>query len=455
MRAKKRVFFPFCKLPALICATAIISFLPSTAHSGGFAVQEQSSRGLGQAFAGATTGFGDGSSTYYNPAAMTLLDSDVAHLGGNLIIPHADFENEGATIAGALGGAAVTGGEGGNGGELGFVPNLYFVKGVPDSKLKFGFAMNSTFGLLTEYDNEWVGRYHAIRSDLLTINVNPSVAYEINEHISIGAGVSAMYAEAELTNAIDFGTIGLANLGPTTATAIGLTPQSADGMGRVTGDDWGVGYTLGALFKYGATRAGVHFRSKLDLTLEGRGDFDVPGNALPLTGTGAFLDTDARASVSLPETIGFDVTHDVNDRWDVSAGALWTNWKRIQELRVIYASPQPDTVTPLGWNPSWKFAVGTSYKSSDKLRFRGGLSYERTPIAGGEFRTPRIPDNDRFWVTTGVTYDLCENLFVDFSYAHLFVKDANSSVTSSTGDTLLGEYNLSTDIVALALTWKP
>jgi len=424
------------------------------AFAGGFALQEQSVRGLGQAFAGATTGFGDGSSAFFNPAAMTLQKGDLAHYGSHLIIPSSDFNNQGSSIAPALGGTALSGGSGGDGGELGYVPNIYLIKGIADDQLKLGLSVNSPFGLASDWDSDWVGRYHAVETELLTININPSVAYQINEMFSVGAGVSAMYGDAKLTNAIDFGTIGISVLGPAAAGALGLLPQAADGFVNVEGDDWGYGYNIGGLMTLGDTRVGLHFRSRVKLELEGDADFTVPAAAVPLTSTGSFVDTGAVANADLPETLQFDVDHQINDRWLVEAGALWTRWTRLPEIRVNFDSVQDDSVTPLGWDNTWRFAVGSQYRATDTVMVRGGLSWEKTPIKNGDFRTPRIPDNDRWWVTVGTSMMVFENVTLDLSYAHLFVKDAGSSNVNSTGAVLIGDYDLSVDILSAALTWK-
>jgi long-chain fatty acid transport protein len=425
------------------------------ASAGGFAVLEQSVRGMGQAFAGSTTGFGDGSSAYYNPAAMTNIDRDYASLGTNLIIPHAGFDDRGSNNP-SLGGVPLNGHEGGNGGDLANVPNIYLVKGLlDDDRLKLGFAVNSPFGLSSEWDAGWQGRYHALRSELTLVNLNPSVAFEVNKNLSIGAGISVIYADAELTNAVDFGTIGFSALGPQAAGSLGLVPQGSDGFAKVTGDDWGVGYNLGALFTHGDTQVGFSFRSKVDLTLEGDGAFDVPANATPLTSMGAFTDSAASASVSLPETISLDLHHQVNDRLGLAFGVIWTHWSRLQELRVEFDNPaQSDSVTELDWNTTWRFAGGADFKVNDALTLRGGLSYEETPIESGEFRTPRIPDAERFWITAGATYAITESILFDIGYAHIFFDDAGSANVSESGQTLNGEYDLNIDIVSVSLSIK-
>ncbi len=437
--------------------TVLLLALPSFVSAAGFAVLEQSGRGLGQAFAGATVGFGDGSSAFFNPAAMTELDGNILHLSNNLIVPNAEFRNSGSAQVDSTGApiGILSGTNGGEAGVVAYVPNIYYVRGFNDDKGKLGFAINSPFGLSSVYDSDWVGRYQAVKSELTTITLTPSIAYKVSDGLSVGAGLNVMYADAELTNAIDFGTIAFSQLGAETASSLGLSPQANDGFVEVDGDDWGVGYNFGLLYKIGDTKFGANYRSKINLELRGDADFTVPGAAAALTSTGSFIDTGAVASPVLPETVSFDVTHKVNDKLSLSAGAIWTGWDSIRDLRVEFGSNQADNVVDLDWNSTWRYALGASYQYCDKLTLRAGGSYEQTPIESSEFRTPRIPDDDRIWLNVGGTYNVNDNLEVDLSYAHVFLQEGSINQVGSTGDVLNGDFNdLGLDIVALSLTWR-
>ncbi len=75
-------------------------------------------------------------------------------------------------------------------------------------KLRFALGVNAPFGLETDYNDGWVGRYHALQTQLSTLNVNPTIAFEPIPGLSFGAGLQLQYADAKLSNAVDFGTIG-------------------------------------------------------------------------------------------------------------------------------------------------------------------------------------------------------------------------------------------------------
>ena len=288
---------------ALSLSLSLLSLVPNTSQAAGFAILEQSAEGIGYAYAGSVTGYGDGSEIAFNPAAMSYVSGSLLSHSSQLIIPSSKFTNNGSSNV-ALGGVPIGGGNGPDGGETAYVPSLYFIHELNDTT-HVGFGLHSPFGLSTKYDSTWVGRYHAIKSELTTIQLTPAVSYKVCDNISFGASLNIDYVDAELSNAIDLGTVAFSQLGPATASALGLGPQMNDGIGKVTGDDWGVGFTLGATYAYDDmnSRIGLAWRTRTTANLTGDADFTVPSAALPLTATGLFTDTSARAHVSLPESI--------------------------------------------------------------------------------------------------------------------------------------------------------
>ncbi|MCB0340312.1 MAG: outer membrane protein transport protein, partial [Bdellovibrionales bacterium] len=256
-----------------------------------------------------------------------------------------------------------------------------------------------------------------------------------------------------LTNAVDFGTIGFSALGPATATSLGLLPQSADGKGKLVGNDISPGFNVGFLVELPSdTEIGVQYRSRVNLDVSGHAFFDVPANAAPLQAGGAFVNSSARAGITLPDSFGIGVKQVVSEEWSLFGEADWTHWTHFKDLRVDFDSTQPDSVTKEGWNNSWRFALGTSYEPCEDWTLRAGYAYQKTPIADAEHRTPRIPDQDRHWLTGGIGYDITDDLTFDLSYAHLFVDDASTNIVGSTGDNLKGDWDLSVDIVSAGFT---
>ncbi len=211
---------------ALVVCLSLCSV--TAAFGGGFALIEQGVRGLGNAYAGGAASADDASTIFifFNPAGMTRLKGHEIVAGAHLIMPYLVFINEGSTYAT---GFPLTGGNGGEAGKTRVEPNFYYSRKVSD-RLSVGVGVNAPFGLATKYEEGWVGRYHAIESDMMSITINPSVAYNVTDRLSVGGGFSAPYVKAKLSNAVDFGLIG--NL----ADIPGLLPQRNDGFASVEGD---------------------------------------------------------------------------------------------------------------------------------------------------------------------------------------------------------------------------
>lgn len=426
----------FC---AGLAAGACLAFSPPL-HGAGFAIAEQSVSGLGHAFAGSAAVADDASTIYHNPAGLIRLEERSTTFGLHAIFPQADYTDEGSTgVVGEVLGGGLTD----KGGTGGLVPNLYFTQPLSETVV-VGIGINAPFGLVTEYAPDWVGRYHAVKSELATINVNPSLAVRLSDKLTLGFGVSIQYAEAELSQAVDFGAIA------------GLTPQSADGFTALEGDDWSLGFNLGLLYEFSEhTRLGLHYRSHVRHTLEGEVDFTLPAalQGTPLAGN--FPDQAASAPLTLPETFSASLYHELTDTVALLADVTWTRWSRFETLTVEFSQglPAPSDVSQEQWKDVPRFSVGTIWEVHPRWTLRAGLAYDKSPVPNAALRSPRIPDEDRFWVALGVGYALNESLTLDIAYAHIFVEDPllrgrPNEVVPGASHRLTGRYEASVDILS-------
>ncbi len=411
----QKLFFSF-----VIFTTPIIS------QAAGFALSEQSGSGLGNAFAGAAAIAEDASTIFFNPAGMTYIEGTQAAGALHLIKPKAEFNNSGSVKGFSIPSTLVAaGGDGGDAGDLSFVPNFYFMTPLNEN-VKFGIGVNAPFGLKTEYDKDWVGRFQGIKSDLKTININPSLAFKVNDQLSLGIGLSAMWAQAELTRAVNRV----------------VAPESDV---KIKGDDWGFGFNLGAIYQATTdTRLGMAYRSKVEQHLEGNARF---GAAL------AANNANVNADLTLPETFSVSAFSRLNDTWDLMADATWTRWSQFKELRIDFDNALPDSVTAENWSNTMRYSIGTNYHYNDKLKLRAGFAYDETPTSN-EFRTVRIPDNDRKWLTFGAGWQTTPSTKLDVAYAHLFVSDTkiDDNQLATRNGRVRGEYDVSVDIISLQLT---
>lgn len=410
------------------------------ARAAGFQISETSLSGLGRAFAGAGVAGDDASDLFYNPAGMFTIEGRQFQVGLTGLTISSDFNNNGSTQSLSTPAGRVTvpsrGGDS-DGGDDAVVPNLFYVA-PGNGQFKWGLGITAPFGLATEYDDDWVGRYHALKSELHTVELNPSFAWRLNENVALGAGLSVIYADAELSRALFLG------------------PTSPDGFAVVDGDDTAFGANVGAMFTPNeGTRIGIGIRSSYDVEVDGTRD---------VSGTGvADGRVDAQAEVTLPETVYLSAAHAIDDKLTLLGSARWTNWSRFDELRISFADGSPDDVTEEDWDDSWTLSIGAAYRLNPTWTLRGGLSYDETPIPSVERRTPRIPDSDRVWLTFGASYQPQPNLTIDFGYAHIFGDDPDldntinlvSSAPGAFTDTLRGSYEDSdADLFGVQVRWQ-
>ncbi len=444
---------------AAALGTVGLTALSSSVIAGGFAIFEQSVKGLGNAFAGSAAVAEDAATLFFNPAGLTRLDDSEFDAAGHLIIPSLGFRDRGSHLNRTVGGAPITASDEGDGAHLALIPNLNYAHSY-DERLKFGAAVNVPFAFLTDYEAGWQGRYHALRSDGEAINLNASAAYRFNELLSIGVGFNAQYIDATFSNALDFSTLCLGNPASAPACrAFGLTTPgrpATDGHVEFSGNDWSYGYNVGLLLEpANTTRIGVHYRSHIEHEVSGEADFTVPAPAFAAA-TGAFQDTGASATLDLPDSLTLSAYHQLDERWAVLGDINWTHWGRFDQVVLRFDNPrQPPLVTPQDWEDTFRYALGVTYRPERHLILRSGLAYDETPIPNPRLRSPRIPDQDRVWLTFGASYQHSETLSIDVGYAHLFIDDAATDNTEViTGHVLTGEFEGEVDILAAQLVWR-
>ncbi len=399
------------------------------ADAAGFYIKEQSVTGLGRAFAGESAMSEDASTIFFNPAGMTRLQGPEASAGVHLLVPRADLENRGSTARTAATTQPIGGGDGGNPYDPTPVPNAYFAYPLMNRDLWVGLGVSAPFGLANKYDADWFGRYDSIDTELLTLNIAPSVAYKVLDWVSIGGGIDIQYADAKLTNAIYAGPI--------------------DVISKLEGDDWSVGYNVGVLFEpIPTTRIGIHYRSQIDHTLDG--DVNLSSRISTTNSPGS-------ADLNLPDIIAVGFAHEATPDLTLMAEYNWYGWSSFKEIRVKRAG-LADQVVGQNYEDTFSIAVGAQYKVNEAWTVRSGFQYDETPTVNG-FRSTRTPDGDRYWLSAGLSYAVSDNFVVDVAYTHIFIDDADIDTRQSGAAAALSTNTRavsegSVDIVAAALRYK-
>lgn len=406
---------------ALLVASTF-PFISGKAHASAFALAEQGVSGLGNAYAGAAAIAEDASTVWWNPAGMSRLPGG-KHLlvGGHLIVPSTRFSNR------ASAGPFIGTGDGGDAGDAALVPNLFYAMDL-NPTWSFGVGVNVPFGLATEYEPGWIGRFQGINSEVKTLNINPSASFKLSERASIGFGLSYQRGEIDLL------------------TAIPAAGGGGENATSVDGDAWG--FNLGALFDVAAaTRLGVHYRSSLDYEMDGSTRFTSPALAA--------RNGDVKLELETPASLSFSAAHRLSDRVELLGDITWTEWSRIDRLPLVGTSgplsgATIDTLT-FNFDDTWRLSAGANYKSSDRWTLRGGVAFDQSPVPDAATRSVRLPDNDRYWLSLGATYRLSQNSRFDVGYTFIQIKDADiNNDQRATGRGLVsGTYEADVSIVSV------
>ena len=443
-------------------------------NAAGFALIENSASGMGNAFAGAAAAAQDASTVFFNPAGMNQLSGSQIVVAGHYISLKADFTNDGSTLATT---APLTG-EDDDGGTSSFVPNFYYVTELSD-KTRFGVGVNVPFGLSTDYNDEWIGRYHATTSEISSININPSFSAQMTDSVDVGFGLNVQFLKAQLDSQVDTGMvcIGLQLQGGASdqqavmncaAANLPAGDASLDSSAELSADSMAIGWNLGFMIDIDdSSRVGVAYRSAIRHKLKGEADFTrsaaLDGFLSLLTPPADVLNSafqigeKLKANVELPAMLSVSYANDIDDKLTLLADITLTQWGKLDEVYIdYYNNPyQSDTTLVLNWEDSWRYSFGASYKADDTITYRAGVALDQTPIPDEQSRTARIPGNDRTWLSLGMGYNLDSATTIDVGYSHLFIgnTDINNTDTSF-GHTLKGSYDGSVDILSVQGTFK-
>ncbi|TAL87694.1 MAG: transporter [Rhodanobacter sp.] len=455
-------------LAALSVAIVGALVAPGTASASAFQLKENSAKGLGRAYAGSATAGGDASVVVNNPAAMsdlkgTYLQTDITAI---------NFSTKFSGSATDASGRPISGGNGGDGGTTLPVPALFFVTQLND-RVHVGAGFSVPFGFQTEYNQNWVGRYNAIKSRFQSLDTTLSGSYDVSDSFSVGASFIAQKTTAELTNAINYNSVGLGQvqqalmaglITPAMAQAQAaqinaVVPPGTDGRARIYGTSWAYGWQLAARWKITSQdKLAFNYRSKISHTLKGSANFTVPPNAAAAFGVGgpgtAFSHTQGTAGFTTPAVASLSYWHQA-EKFGLGADVAWTKWDVFKKLEVTYANPaQPTSDQVFNWKNSWYVSFGGDYYLNDKVTLRAGVAYDSTPT-NSTYRDPRVPDESRTLATFGIGYKASEHFEINASYAHIFVNTANiNGVHSATGDVLTGSFQDYGNLLSLSAQYK-
>jgi long-chain fatty acid transport protein len=437
----------------IVCLSLLFGI--SNAYAGGFQLLEENVSSLGNAFAGTAAVAEDASTSFYNPAGLTLLNTPEIDVAGTLIDIRSQgdfkFSASNSLVGLGLGNDTIFPVAGSASTQIGswnLVPAAHVA--LPYChRFAFGLSITSPYGLNTIYDGKSQARYLATTSKLITVDVGPALAFQVTPQLSLGAGIDFQYIKAELDQKIPVGEV------------FGFPDGN---FINNASDKKGCGWNAGALYQFncGRTRIGADYRSRVVHHLDG--DAHLVFNGPPPLES---AEGGVRASVTLPETANLSIYHDLDCHWAFLGSINYTRWSDINNLTLRYTGQIEDDVEAvdfrIAFRDAFRYSAGVNYAPTCRWKFRAGVAYDETPVKNAELRTLRVPDATRYWGAFGVQYKLSKCLVVDAGYSHLFVKDCRLDQPKSTpltnGEVLFAETvanfdHASVNEYGLQLSWK-
>lgn len=377
-------------------------------YAAGFQLSEQSAIQMGRAMAGAGVVGDDLSAVHYNPAGMTLLSGTRMQATGTWVAVNLDYESRDGSVTenGRLKGQTIPAG---------------FITHQINDSLWAGLGLTVPYGMGTEFDENWGGMDRGTESMILTFDINPNLAWKVNDKLSVGGGISLQYAKAELGFGFDvpsFKTVAHAN---------------------VKGDSWAWGWNVGMMFQPVETvRVGLAYRSHIAHNADGHTTLDINGMRS--------LTSDMKVRIKTPDTITLSATWEATDALRLSGTARWSKWSNFKSLsldnsgfdnqRVDLIASAHSTITN-NWDDTWFFSVGADYKLNGQWTVRGGVAYDQGPVEN-QYRMAVIPDTDRVWFSGGASYKYTDNLTFDFGAT--YIKGVGDKELVSVNEKASGEF---------------
>ncbi|MCI8209349.1 Long-chain fatty acid transport protein [Pseudomonas sp. S25] len=407
-----------------------VSLAASQLFAAGFAINEQSISGMGTGFAGRSSSADDASTVFGNPAGMSRLKREQVSVGAAAIIAKTKIDDASSSFGGSNDGDMV---------PVVGVPMGYYVKPI-DDHWAFGVGVYVPFGLVTDYENGFAGRYFADKSHVQVVTFQPTVSYAFNDKVSIGFGPTINRIDGELT----------------ASTINPFSRGTNDGSVKIKGDDTALGFNVGILVQAtDSTRLGATYHSKVKYKLEGK--TKVEGQAL---GQFSGQKYDASLDLTTPESVDFSVTHELDANWTLYAGSTFTRWSRLEDITVENSGvPGPisanfSTITePQNWHDTWAHAIGASYKVNKEWTLRTGFSVDQSPTNNTN-RSPRIPTGDRKAISFGAGWSPNDNLTIDVAYSYLREDEAKIRDTNPSKGTYNANYRNTAHGLGSSITYR-
>jgi long-chain fatty acid transport protein len=393
---------------------------PLLLKAGGYQINTQSQKGL--SMGGSVTGLAmDASVTFYNPAGLSVLDSNYFNFGACLLLPKTAF-------LGPYGGTEQL--------SVNSFSTFYLYGNyILNSKLTLGLSVNTPFGLATEWEDNWSGRYVTQEARISTLFIQPTIAYKLNDRFSVGVGPVVVTGNTKFRSALNV-----------------LNQDGSDGQLELKGSGNGFGFNAGIFAGFGKTSVGVSYRSEVELDIE-NGDAVFSNIPTSLILNGSFPNnTNYNSSITFPSVISLGVGRVLSDKLTANLDFNFTGWGVIDSLVFSY-SDYPDLNASLArkLKNSFSIRVGAKYQNSERMQLRLGIGYDQSPVPDG-YVNPELPDADKIILGVGCTYKLKKGWSIEGSFAYENLRERKEEGNKQ--DNINGTYKSYIYVLGLGLQYQ-
>jgi long-chain fatty acid transport protein len=370
--------------------SAFMLLAAGSAFASGFSIFEQGAKAtaMGGAFAATAD---DPSAIFYNVAGIAQQRHTAFYLGGTAI----NFANE---FSGDPNDAFTSGQKGFYKRHTFIPPNAYAVVPI-GGNLTFGVGLMTPYGLRTNWDDPWVGRFSSRDANIKVLSVEPALAWQSSSGVfAIGGGIEYRRGRVVLNR-----NNALPGINP-------FNQRISDVANAYLSSDWesGTTWNAGLLFKPGTWRIGLAYRADMDIDFNG----DITVTQIP-TGVPAVdaqvaqglpHNQGVKTSIPFPAVASLGIATTAIPNWDIEADITHTTWSRFKALAVNFNDqPAFSFVRAENWDDTYSYRLGANHTVNKNWDIRLGVLYDENPEPV-QAVSPLLPDSDREGVTFGVGY---------------------------------------------------
>jgi len=373
----------------------------ASVNAAGFQLAEYSATGLGRAYAGEAAMADNASSQWRNPALLTYLEGTQVSVGAIYVDPNIDVTGD---VTKTLVPRTASSNDFAN---SAVIPNFYLSHKYND-KFALGLALGTNYGMETNLGDGFAASHFGNEAMIKTMEANLNAAYQLNEKISLGAGIRLVHGEGH------FGASMPKALVPTGPT-----------LKYMEGDDLSWGWQVGTVWQLNeAHRIGFTYKSEVDLSLEGHAEglaFD------PYSPAGPKAQYNGSMELALPATAELASYHQLTEKLAMHASINWTDWSSFKQLVAEipeFGANSTQMIKEENWEDNYRFALGATYQVDPKLTLRTGVAYDTSAVSDKN-RTITIPETDRTWLSIGASYEATKQLTLDAGFTYIIAKDAS------------------------------